>query len=241
MYDKDTGFGMPRAVTLSEETYQRWKQLALELCRVGGWPRDLIHLLGLSEEEWQSFMDAVHEHAQPRKRVEGNPILIPSTSPTSYISFRRALNLSLPGEYTGDRHFHDYFFGYVEPTVSPLAGPSGIVDSTPCLGTKGVRDMGRIIAARKIQPYSGPVYVANHYRALADIALGSLVNRPLEELWDIEPRDILSAWEVNDMLNSEETEIDHLIEEYLRPLRSQLDGVRKKAYDLWLPTITVCT
>ena len=101
--------------------------------------------------------------------------------------------------------------------------------------------MGRIIAARKIQPYSGPVYVANHYRALADIALGSLVNRPLEELWDIEPRDILSAWEVNDMLNSEETEIDHLIEEYLRPLRSQLDGVRKKAYDLWLPTITVCT
>ena len=85
MYDKDTGFQMLGAMTLPEETYQRWKKLALELCRVGGWPRDLIHLLGLSDEQWQSFMDAVHEHAQPRKRVEGHPILIPSTSPTSYI------------------------------------------------------------------------------------------------------------------------------------------------------------
>lgn len=232
---------MPPTLTLSEETYQRWKKLALDLCRGGGWPRDLIHLLGLSDEQWKSFMDAVHEHAQPRRRVEGHPILIPPTSPTSYISFRRALNLSLPGEHTGDRRFHDYFFGYVEPTVSPLAGVGGIVDSTPSLGSKGVRDMSRIIADRKIQSCNGPVYVANHYRALADIALGALLIRPLEELRDIEPSEILSAWEVNDMLNGEDTEIDHLIEEYLKPLRRQLQGMREEAYDKWLPTIVVCS
>lgn len=232
---------MPFAVSLSEDTYQRWKKLALERCRVGGWPRDLIQLLGLSDEQWQGFMAAVHEHARPRRRVESHPILIPPTCPTSYISFRRALNLSLPGEHTGDRHFHDYFFGYVEPTVSPLAGPRGIVDSTLSLGTKGVRDMGRIIADHEIQAYNGPVYVANHYRALADIALGSLLTRPLEELRDIEPNEILSSWEVNDMLNGEDTEIDHLIEEYLKPLRTQLKGVCKEIYDQWIPTIVVCS
>ena len=78
--------------------------------------------------------------------MEGHPILIPQTSPTSHISFWHALNLSLPGEHTGDRHFHEYFFGLVEPIAAPLTGPGGIVGSTPSLGLKGVRVMGRIIA-----------------------------------------------------------------------------------------------
>lgn len=231
---------MPVAAPLPEETYLRLEKLALDVCRVGGEPRDLIPLLGLSENQWQSFMAAVHEHAQPRRPVEGHPILIPPTSPTSYISFRRALNLCLPNEWTGGLHFEEYFFGFVEPTVTPLAGPGGRVDSTPTLGSKGVRDMGRIIADHKIQPYSGPVYVANHYRALADIALSSLLNLSLEDMREIEPASILSAWEVNDMLNDEDAEINHLVEEYLKPLRGQLNGVRMKAYDRWLPTI-VCT
>lgn len=228
---------MSAASQLSEETYLRLEQLALDLCRVGGEPRDLIPLLGLSENQWQSFMDAVRERAKPRRPVEGHPILIPPTSPTSYISFRRALNLCLPDEWTGDLHFEEYFFGFVEPTVTPLAGPGGRVDSTPSLGSKGVRDMGRIVADLKIQPYNGPVYVANHYRALADIALSSLMNSSLWELREIEPASILSAWDVNDMLNSEDSEINHLVEEYLKPLRGQLDGLRVEAYDRWLPTI----
>ena len=209
----------------------------MEVCHAGAEPRYLIPLLGLSEDQWQSFMSAVHEHAQPRRPVEGHPILIPPTSPTSYISFRRALNLCLPNEWTGGLHFEEYFFGFVEPTVTPLAGPGGRVDSTPTLGSKGVRDMGRIIADHKIQPYNGPVYVANHYRALADIALSSLLNLSLEDMREIEPASILSAWDVNDMLNGEDAEINHLVEEYLKPLRGQLNGVRMKAYDRWLPTI----
>lgn len=228
---------MPVASQLSEETYLRLEQLALDLCRVGGEPRDLIPLLGLSQNQWQSFMDAVCERAKPRRPVERHPILIPPTSPTSYVSFRRALNLCLPDEWTGDLHFEEYFFGFVAPTVTPLAGPGGSVDSTPSLGSKGVRDMGRIIADHKIQPYNGPVYVANHYRALADIALSSLMNSSLWELREIEPASILSAWDVNDMLNSEDSEINHLVEEYLKPLRGPLDGLRVEAYDRWLPTI----
>lgn len=232
---------MPTTAPLSEAIYQRMKKLGLDLWRAGGRPRDLIHLLGLSQDQWESFMDAVHEHAKPRKRAEGHPILIPPTSPTSYVSFRRALNLCLPDEWTGGLHFQEYYFGYVEPTVTPLAGPGGRVDSTPSLGSKGVRDMGRIIADHKIQPYNGPVYVANHYRALADIALSSLTNRRLQDLQEIEPKSVLSAWEVNDMLNSDDDEIQHLIDEYLKPLRSQLKGLRKDTYDKWLPTIVVHT
>ena len=230
---------MPSTPSLSEETYQRWKKLALERCRIGGSPRDLIPLMGLSDEQFKGFMDAVHEHAMPPRPVEGHPILIPTTSPTSYISFRRALNLSAPGEHTGGLHFEEYFFGFVEPTFTPLAGPGGMVDSTPSLGSKGVRDMGRIIADHEIQPYDGPVYVANHFRALADLALSSLLHRPLEELRELEPKSILSAWEVNDMLNFQEAAIDHLIKEYLKPLRCQLKRLRKDTYDRWLPTIVV--
>ena len=61
--------------------------------------------------------------------------------------------------------------------------------------------MGKIIADEGIQPYRGPVYVANHYRALADIALDALLDRRLEDSREIQPKSILSAWEVNDMLS----------------------------------------
>lgn len=99
--------------------------------------------------------------------------------------------------------------------------------------------MGTIIADHEIQPYNGPVYVANHYRALADIALSSLMNWPLQDLREIEAPDILSAWEVNDLLHNDGDEIRHLIDEYLKPLRSQLKGLRKETYDKWLPMIVV--
>ena len=228
---------MLAAPLLTEEIFHRWKDLALDLCRAGGSPRNLIPLVGLTESQWQNFMDFVHEQAKPRRPVERRPILIPPTSPTSYVSFRGALKLSVPGEHTGDLHFQEYFFGFVEPTVAPLSGPGGIVDSTPGLGSKGVRDMGRITADLKIQRCNGPVYVANHYRALADIALDSLLELPVEELRDIQPKSILSACEVNDMLNSEEAEIEHLVEEYLKRLRGRLECVRRATYDRWLLTI----
>jgi len=57
------------------------------------------------------------------------PIEIPPTTPLSYVSFNRALNLRLPDEETGDWHFYSAFF--CEPDEMPtekasLAGPGGL-------------------------------------------------------------------------------------------------------------------
>ena len=228
---------MAHATTLSEETYQKWKKLALDVWRAGGKPRDLITLLSMSEEQWRMFMDAVHEHAQPRKPKWEYPIIFPATSPTAYVSLRRALNLSLPDEWTGDRHFHDYFFGFPKGTVAPLAGPSGVVDTTPTLGSKGVRDLGEIIAEHKIQRYSGPIYVANHYRAIADMVVLDLLTESLEDLNQSPREHILSPWTINDFLNNSDDELERLIEGYLKPLRGQLEGPRREAFEHWLPTV----
>ena len=43
------------------------------------------------------------------------------------------------------------------------------------------------------------------------------------------------------MLNSDCDGIRHLVDEYLKPLRSQLMGVRKETYDRWLPMVVIHT
>ena len=63
----------------------------------------------------------------------------------------------------------------------------------------------------------------------------------MEDLRDLEPQSVLPAWEVNDMLNSDDDEIRHLIDEYWQPLRSQLKGLQRETYDRWLPTVVVHT
>lgn len=231
------GVGVAVISKLSEETYQKWKKLALDIWRAGGKPSDLVSFLGISEQDWDVFLDAVEEHSQPRVPTRDYPIVFPPTSPTSYVSFRRALNLKMPGERTGDRHFRDYFFGFPKGTVTPLAGSGGVVDTTPSLGSKGVRDMGKIIAEHEIQSYNGPVYVANHYRALADIAAHDLLMESVDNLNQAPLECILSPWTINDCLNNVEAELERLIEGYLRPLRSQLNGSRREAFERWLPTV----
>lgn len=93
------------------------------------------------------------------------PILIPETSPTSCSFLRRAFNLWFDDDedfLTGGWHFEECFFGHPEPTYAPLAGRNGLTTTELALGTKRVRDMGRVIADRGIQPCDGPVWVANH-------------------------------------------------------------------------------
>ena len=219
---------MTHASQLSEETFLKWKKLAMDLWRAGGKPRDVMPLLGLSEEQWRCFMDMIHASQQLLRPAPDTPIRIPPTTPTSYISFVCALNLKLPGEFTGDWHFHTSFFCNPGQSSAPLAGPGGWVDTTPSLGTKGVREMGRVIAARKIKPYDGPVYVANHYRAIADMVMDDLLEGPLDC--------IFPACTINDYLN-EEANIERLVNEYLKPMRGHLDQTRKAAFDRWLPTV----
>ena len=153
-----------------------------------------------------------------------------------YISFFRALNLSLPGEHTGDRHFHISFFGYTDGETAELAGEGTDVDTTPSLGTIGVRELGRLIAQYKIKPYDGPVYVANHYRAIADLVAQSLLYVPLEDLMEDPVFFIFPVGRINECLNAQE-QLDWLLMQYLRPFRCQLPASRQAAFDKWIPTL----
>ena len=48
--------------------------------------------------------------------------------------------------------------------------------------------------------------------------------------------EVLPACQIDDWLWSEE-DFDILVEDYLKPLRAQIRGLRRKAYDKWLPTV----
>lgn len=197
--------------------------------REGGYAADLPSVIGISEQRVEEYLKWLRASTRPRYPDRRYPILIPETSPTNYISFARALNLRLPEEFTtGDWHFEESFFGYPEPAYAPLAGRDGLVNTVPALGSRGVRDMGRLIAKRGIKPYDGPVWVANHYRAIADIAMHMLLG-PC-------PEEVLPPREIDEWLWSEE-DFEILLRDYLRPMRRLLRGHLKEAYDAWLPTV----
>lgn len=204
------------------------KRIAWDFAQGGGSLSRLPAILGLSDQRWEEFGEWLKGRGQPRQPDRRYPIVIPKTSPTSYISFSKALNLRLPGELTGDWHYEVSFFGYPQRTYAKLAGKDGLVDTTPTLGSHGVRDMGRLISDCGIKAYDGPVWVANHYRAIADMAMHMLEGRCSAE--------VLPACQINDWLWSEQ-DIDILVEDYLKPLRGQVQGSRREAFDKWLPTV----
>ena len=204
--------------------------IALEHFMEGGELDDLPSVIGISERRVEEYVEWLKVKTAPRYPDRRYPILIPQTSPTSYISFELALNLRIDGqgEYTtGDRHFEASFFGYPEPTYAPLAGRDGLVNTVPALGSLGVRDMGRQIASHGIKPYDGPVRVANHYRAIADIAMDHLLGP-----W---PWEVLPACEIDWLWTEEDFEI--LVGDYLKPLRGLVRGELGKIFDAWLPTV----
>lgn len=161
---------------------------------------------------------------------ELQPIQIPATSPRRYVSFNRALNLREPGEDTGDWHFKVMFFCTIDepPKIARLAGEGTEIDTTLSLGDRGVRDMSAELTRLRVTEENGPVYVANHYRAIADLAL-------MELLRDRVPMTVTARC-INQWLDTED-QIDKLLQDYLIPLGDQLDGVAREAYDAWLPTI----
>ena len=224
MGENESGLRVPESVSNED-----LKKIAWDFARNKGDLVQLPRVLGLTDERWNEFLQWLRARSEPRLPDTGYPILIPATSPTSYISFKRALNLRLPGELTGDWHFDVSFFGYPERSYAPLAGPNGLVDTTPTLGSRGVRDMGRQIADWGIKPYRGPVWVANHYRAITDMAMDRLQNWS----WSAET---FPAHQIDEWLWSEE-DFDVLVGDYLKPMRGQIPGRLKEAYDEWLQTV----
>lgn len=170
---------------------------------------------------------------QPWMEDNLRPIGIPVTTRTRYISFQAALNLRLPGEHTGDWHEIGALFTNARyPAVADMAGRNCKVNTTRSLGNRGVRDMAHILESRDlIEPGHGPVWVANHYRAIADFAM-------LDRIKCLAPPQptMIEVRIVNKYLDTE-AQVEHLLEHYLKPLRNQLNRREQKAFDKWLPTI----
>ena len=160
------------------------------------------------------------------------PARIPVTTPNRYVSFQAALNLRMPGEHTGDWHHHVALFTATDnPRDVSIAGQGCSTDTTPSLGNKGIRDMAEILAGYVIAEGSGPVWVANHYRAIVDYAMIDM------ELGNCPPLPMLVPAEtINQWLDTPE-QIELLVEEYLKPFRNQLDAQQKRTFDKWIPTV----
>ena len=72
---------MTSTFKLSEETYLEWQDLAMDLMRAGGSNRDLIPVLGLSEEQWDASMAEVRSRVRARRPTMDSPIQIPPHKP----------------------------------------------------------------------------------------------------------------------------------------------------------------
>lgn len=170
---------------------------------------------------------------QSSTAVQLRPVPIPETEPGRYLSFYQALNLRFPDEDTGDWHFQGAFFertnGEPGQRVMPLSGKGQEVDTTPSLGRQGVREMSAILRKQGL-PISShqSVYVANHYRAIADLAM-----------LDIQKAQMPSSAtnrEINSWLDSLE-QVEHLRRNYLEQLAVQLSGEPLRTFKQWITTV----
>jgi hypothetical protein len=161
------------------------------------------------------------------------PVPIPETSPERYISFKQALNLCYPDEDTGDWHFESTFFDRADrppqQLLIPLAGMGESVDTTPALGQRGIQDMSTIMVQQQLLvPKNQPVYVANHYRAIADLVM--------LELQEVRVPSYATNREINSWLDTAE-QIEHLKQNYLELLATQLSGQALAVFKQWISTV----
>ena len=162
-------------------------------------------------------------------RPELCPIAIPETSLSRYISFFQALNLRYRDENTGDWHFRDSFYQYAGDGRSALVAGEGCdVNTNQALGPRGVREMAEIVEAQNIRANIGPVYVANHYRAIVDLVVLELDKRRVPM--------IAGNSTINQWLDTE-AQIQELRDAYLLSVRMQLDDDAREVFDQWIPTV----
>ena len=112
--------------------------------------------------------------------------------------------------------------------MAALAGLGEIVDTTASLGVRGVCEMSEVLKDQKIVVDAGPVYVANHYREIADLAMLHLVKGQMQT--------IATAGQINSWLDTQE-QVHQLITVYLTPLQSQLDKTAEKVFEKWMLTV----
>ncbi|HTV74149.1 MAG TPA: hypothetical protein VME66_10620 [Candidatus Acidoferrales bacterium] len=104
-----------------------------------------------------------------------SPLTIPATSPTKYLSGVVALNLPADGT-SGDWHYEQTFLRPRTRTPRTfLAGDGQPTDTSLLLGEAGIYDCSAALDRLGIAHPAGPVYAADHVRAVADLVLGSLL------------------------------------------------------------------
>ena len=173
------------------------------------------------------LFESIARSVLSQNKIEAFPI--PATSPTHYISFKHALNVRYRTEDTGDWHFESAFFG--DPEISrpiPRAGEGEEINTNPSLGEKGVREMSEVLFAQRVLSSRSPVYVANHYRAIADIAMLHLSENQHPTIATVRA---INAW-----LDTEE-QVKMLVSEYLLPLRQQLPATHLSTFDDWFQNV----
>ena len=88
-----------------------------------------------------------------------------------------------------------------------------------------------ILAGKIIQPGCGPVWVANHYRAITDYVM---LDR---QKCEAPPTPMIAgARGINQWRDAEE-QIEHFVEQYLKRRPNQLGLREAEAFDQWIPTV----
>lgn len=169
------------------------------------------------------------------------PRSVPTTAPDHYISGFIALNLCEEGEDTGDWHPRTTFFVPLCKNDIPLprVGHGEAVDTTPMLGTLGVRDMRSALEECTGCAFRAPVWMANHYRAIADLVYQDQISimaltKKFENTGN-HPR-MAAVSEINAWLHTSE-EIDHLVTHYLLPLCAAMTDDSYTLFETWLPSV----
>jgi hypothetical protein len=98
----------------------------------------------------------------------------PVTTPIQYLTGLTALNIPAP-EGTGDWHFSETFEGFAGRPPGPyqVAGINS-PDTQRWLGETGIFDARSRLDPYRLELPPGPVYAADHYRAIADMVLAAV-------------------------------------------------------------------
>lgn len=116
-------------------------------------------------------------------------LMLPPTSAKHYLTGKTALNIPSP-EGTGDWHFAETFEGFAGRTPKHfLVAGIDTVDTTRFLGDEGIYNCREQLLKRGINLAPGPIYAADHYRAIVDMILNALHRN-----WDFEGAVILDDW-----------------------------------------------
>ncbi len=163
---------------------------------------------------------------------------VPVTRPDHYISLVVALNLRVKGEVTGDWHDDVLLDGTEGPSELPCVGRGELLDTTPSLGVFGVRNMASVLSEIYGRDIPGPVWVADHYRAIADLVMDDqrLFARVTDPVRSHVLRRQATVRAINAWLDTRE-QVDWLVRGFLTPMRRQMNVIAGHLYDKWLPTV----